>query len=118
MIIHYKYTNHTTMAKLIRLISPGPHGVNIDVPKGSMKCKDEDWSISANTKEDNGTERELAQICIHFPDGVRWIGSIQDLRAIEHYAKNVFNSVIESQSPIIWQDEIKELGELLSHFKK
>ena len=88
------------MSKLIRTICTLQQGMDIttDSHKGYLKCKDEDWSIRACTKDNSGIELELAEINMHFPDGSRWGGTIQDLMAIRSYMKNALADLKAQQS--------------------
>lgn len=101
------------MAKSVYLQAPN-FSTHV-TPKGTLRVKDEDWSIVVNTKESSGEERGLAEICVSFPDGSKWVGSIQDLRAIQQYAVNTMSFLEKMDHAGV--DEQIELTELLSHFK-
>ena len=94
--------------------------------KGTIRVKEEDWSIVVNTRESSGEERELSLISISFHDGAKWEGTIQDLRAIQHYAASGLNALESAKRAEIhefnesegYNESLAELTELLSHFKK
>lgn len=94
-------------------------GLNMsqNYPGAALIDPEEKWRIEAHTKEKDGkTDRETSLLKLDLPNGKKWNGTIQDFMAIETYAANAL-SQLRRHCPADGHDEVKELEELLGHFK-
>ncbi len=87
----------------------------------TVNCERERWTLHVDAT-DGGSNRELTRIKIlmHGDSSSRsWSGTIQDLAAIEVFARNAIAELKAHRETAAWEgpdDSIYELESLLSHF--
>lgn len=74
----------------------------------------ENWTIETNDVK-QGKQRELSQINIHMPAGIKWQGNIQDLMAMHKFLDNAINDI---GPDACYAETITELKQMRSHFTK